>query len=302
VIKKILLLSLILIRGLLAEEREMVIVIPSYNNEAWYSKNLLSAFEQNYNKFRILYINDCSKDLTGEKVAEFALLKRPDSFCVVTFDDNSLTDIEERTEKFKEIVNQNTAFFTLVNNTSRCGALENLYRAIYSCQDDHIIVTLDGDDWLLDNDVLKRLNKVYNSSEIWMTHGRFIEYPHGGTQWCEPVPTELVQSNDVRKFKCPSHLRTFYAWIFKKIALEDLLYEEKFFPMTWDMAMMYPILEMAGERHAFISEFNYVYNMMNPINDGKVNAELQRELDALIRKKKPYQRLEKADITLSNPK
>ena len=91
----------------------------------------------------------------------------------------------------------------------------------------------------------------------------------------------------------PSHLRTFYAWIFKKIALEDLLYEGKFFTMTGDMAIMLPILEMAGERHLFISEPIYIYNMTNPINHGKVNAELQRALDRYIRSMPPYQRLEK---------
>jgi hypothetical protein len=49
---------------------------------------------------------------------------------------------------------------------------------------------------------------------------------------------------------------------------------------------------MAGERHAYIPEVTYVYNMSNPINDNKVNAQLQRGLEALIRAKPPYQRLE----------
>lgn len=269
----------------------MVVVIPSYNNQEWYQKNLLSALEQKYSKFRILYINDCSTDGTGEQVAQLAMSLRPDSFHMISFDDRFSSDIAEVTKKFREEVNRESVFFTLVNNISRSGALANHYRAAHSCADDEILLTLDGDDWFYDDEVLKRINAVYASGEIWMTHGKLIEYPHGATHWCEPVPPELVRSNEVRQFKCPSHLRTYYAWIFKKIVLEDLLYEGKFFPMTCDMAIMYPILEMAGERHAFIAEINYVYNMMNPINDGKVDRDLQNQMDKIIRGKKPYQRL-----------
>jgi len=32
----------------------------------------------------------------------------------------------------------------------------------------------------------------------------------------------------------------------KKIAKEDLMYEGKFFEMAWDLAFMFPMLEMAG--------------------------------------------------------
>jgi len=54
---------------------------------------------------------------------------------------------------------------------------------------------------------------------------------------------------------------------------------------------MYPLAEMASERHAFIKQVLYIYNMSNPINDNRVNAQLQNELDAWIRKKTPYSRL-----------
>ncbi len=294
--RMLLVLSFMFVNFLSSEEREMVVIIPSYNNEAWYYKNLISVIDQEYDHFSILYINDCSTDRTGEKVEEFAKSLMPGSFRVISFDGSFSTDVNEIAAKFREEVNRETVFFTLVNNTSRCGALENLYRAIYSCPDHEIVVTLDGDDWLLDNLVLKRVDNAYASGEVWMTHGRLIEYPHGAVDWCEPVPPDLVALGKVRQFKCPSHLRTFYAWIFKKIALEDLLYDGKFYPMTWDMAIMYPILEMAGDRHAFLSEINYVYNMINPINDGKVNQGLQQDLDRHIRKMKPYQKLEKCPL------
>lgn len=275
-------------------EKEIVVVIPSYNNDQWYMRNLLSVLNQKYQNYRIVYVNDCSTDGTAEDVEKLARICISHSLRVIRFDNSFSNDIPESVMKFKEALNQEKVFFTLVNNNSRCGALENLYRVIHSCEGHEIIVTVDGDDWLFDNEVLQRINEAYSTKEIWMTHGTLSEYPSSEVLWCEPVPPHFITTNTVRQFKCPSHLRTFYAWIFKKIALQDLVYEGKFFAMAWDMAIMYPILEMAAERHHFFSEPNYIYNIINPINDNKVNAELQRQLDRYIRNMKPYQRLESA--------
>ena len=74
--------------------------------------------------------------------------------------------------------------------------------------------------------------------------------------------------------------------------MEDLRYKGQFFPMTWDMAMMYPMIEMCGERHAFISDVIYCYNIANQINDNKVNPQLQNDLDKYIRSLPPYKKLE----------
>jgi hypothetical protein len=52
------------------------------------------------------------------------------------------------------------------------------------------------------------------------------------------------------------------------------------------------MIEMAGERHAFIPNIMYVYNIANPVNDNKVNPQLQRDLEARIRSMPPYERLE----------
>ena len=284
-----------------ATEKAFVIVIPSYNNKKWCELNLKSVINQKYKNFRIVYLNDASTDGTEETVETVALNlrssrkyseKAPVFFHSMTFDDSFSEDISETTDRFANQINSSPAFFTLVNNVNRCGALCNLYRSIYSCLDEEIIVTVDGDDWLSDNEVLIRLNKEYSSNKIWLTHGNMIEYPKGGNSWCEPVPSKVIARNAFREFKCPSHLRTFYTWLFKKISLKDLLYNGQFFSMTWDMAIMYPMIEMAGERHAFISTPNYIYNMSNPINDNKVNADLQNFLDRYIRSQEPYTRLE----------
>lgn len=243
-------------------EKKIVITIPSYNNKKYYQKNLYSVLSQNYSNFYVIYTDDFSPDGTGDLVEEF--LKNNDPQQKVT----------------------------LIKNSYRKGALHNLYTMIYACEDDAIIVTLDGDDWFPDNDVLSRLNNIYSSDEIWLTYGQFKLHPSNTVGWACPMPDYIVENNNFREFQhLPTHLRTFYAWLFKKIKTEDLLYLGNFYPMTWDMAMMFPMIEMAQERHKFISDIMYIYNDENSLSDHHVSRQLQAYLAQVVKKKTKYQRL-----------
>jgi hypothetical protein len=64
-----------------------------------------------------------------------------------------------------------------------------------------------------------------------------------------------------------------------------------FYLMAWDQAMMFPMLEMSGHRAKFVSDILYIYNAANPINDSKVNRQLQQHLETVIRSQKRYERL-----------
>lgn len=243
-------------------EKPMVVVIPSYNNQKWYDRNLQSVLSQDYTNFRVIYTDDCSPDGTGALVEQY--LREND-----------------RNKKVK-----------LIQNRSRRGALYNLYTMICSCDNDEIMVTLDGDDWFPDNKVLSRLNEIYSSGDIWLTYGQFQLHPSQIRGWASPMPDYIVENNAFRDFQhLPTHLRTFYAWLFKKIKLEDLLYLGEFYPMTWDQAMMFPMIEMAGERHQFIPDIMYIYNDENSISDHYVSRQLQAYLAQLLRKKARYKRL-----------
>ena len=178
--QNIVLFTAIIIGALQAEviEQPMVVIIPSYNNERWHKANLASVLNQNYSNYRIIYINDSSKDKTA-KYVENMVKKFVKDYRVIHFD-TLHEDIPTSTNAFIELVNQKKRFFTLVNNYRRQGALANLYRAIYSCEDHEIMVLVDGDDWLFHNDVLKEINELYNAGDIWITHGKFVEYPKGG--------------------------------------------------------------------------------------------------------------------------
>lgn len=247
-------------------ERPMVVLTTSYNNKKWFQKNVESILSQDYKNFRVIYIDDMSSDGTAEDVD--ALVKALN------------TNVE----------------FTLIRNSKRVGSFANIYEGVYSCRDEEIVISLDGDDWFPDNQVLNKINQAYSSGKVWMTHGSFVEYPNGNTTWSIPISKRIVKHSRFRKFRCPSHLRTFYAWLFKKIDVNDLMYNGWFFSMSWDQAMMFPMIEMAAERHAFIKDIVYVYNVSNPINDNKVDPQLQRDLEHYIRSKPIYPRLEKSPL------
>ncbi len=274
-----------------ASEKSIVVIIPSYNNAKYCEGNLDSILSQKYTNFRVIYIDDRSSDGMSRMVDDY-LQRREVDFLSIDFAEGLGSDIPDVTEQFEREVNNEKHFFTLIHNVNRAGALANIYRAIMSTDDSDVIVLVDGDDKLSDKKVLQRVNESYSAKkEVWLTHGKLIEHPTGECKWSIPVPEEIVKRNAFREFRCPSHLRTFYSWLFKKIDLNDLLYQGEFFPMAWDMAIMYPMIEMAADKHVFHSRVNYIYNIANNLNDNKVNADLQNELDRIIRNMPPYQPL-----------
>lgn len=251
------------------EEKSFVIVIPSYNNQAYVERNLTSVIEQKYQNYRVIYIDDASTDDTYNKV--------------VAFIENH--GCEER--------------FTLIHNQTNYKALYNLYYAIQSANNDEIIVLLDGDDQLAHPGVLGLLNQYYNDENVWLTYGQYITYPQFEKGMCRETFLKALSRGKIRH---PgmfvkktdwvfSHLRTFYAGLFKRIHLRDLLYQGKFFGSAWDLAIMFPMLEMAREHAVFIPEVLYIYNRETPLNDDKLRQQEQLFFNDLIRTFSPYQRL-----------
>lgn len=244
------------------KEKNIVVIIPSYNNAKWYKKNLDSVFSQKYENLCIIYVDDNSPDGTGGLVQQHIL---------------------EKNQSYK---------VTLIRNERHQGALANLYYAIHSCNDHDIIVLLDGDDWFAHDNVLATINNVYADPNIWLTYGQFKMHPNGKLGFCAPLSKKIVEQKEFRKIKwCVSHLRTFYAGLFKKIKIEDLLYEGEFFSVSWDRAIMYPMIEMSGAHFKFIPDILYIYNIANPINDHKVSRKFQLQLVQYIQNMSPYKEI-----------
>lgn len=240
-------------------EKEIVIIVVSYNNKDWYKKNLDSILMQKYTNYHVIYVDDVSPDGTADLVE--AYIK------------------EKKAEKN----------ITLIRNTTRCGGMENTYNAIHLVPDDKIIITLDGDDWFYHENVLSLINKVYQDPHIWLTYGQYIESDDNRVGVCRPLPQDVIINNTFRQHPwVTSHLRSFYAWLFKKIKIEDLKHDGKFFWTTWDQAMMFPMLEMAHNKIMFIPDTLYVHNIGTPLNDYKLYAKQYKKTHKEICSRKAY--------------
>lgn len=254
--------------SLVVNEKPFVIIIPSYNNAKWYELNLSSVFSQNYSNYRIIYINDCSSDET------LSLVKGYVSFC----------GQENR--------------MLLINNSQRKGALANFYYAVHSCHNDEIIISLDGDDWFKHKNVLAKLNTIYQSPKVWMTYGSYEEYPlNYGI--ASSLPSYVINQNGYRNFTwVTTHVKTFYAKLFKQIRHEDLLYQGKFYEFAWDFAIMFPMLEMAQYHSYFIPDILYVYNRVGVLPETEPVRAMRVYITNVIRSEKKYRPLAEEEFNM----
>jgi glycosyltransferase involved in cell wall biosynthesis len=239
------------------------IVIPLYNAEKWIKFCIRSIKNQTFENFDCIILDDISTDSSAEVVR-------------------------------KEIEGDNR--FKLVINSEKSFSLKNIYDGIglMSPDDEDVIVTIDGDDWLANKDVLQKLNNVYNEKECWLTYGSYAEYPRNiRGKFAKKLPQKIIDDNSFRSFEwCTSHLRTFKYHLWKKIDKVDLTDSNgDFYKMTGDLAFMFPMLEMAGNKSHYIEDILYVYNVDNPINDHKVDNSLQRKIEMILRSSKRYERL-----------
>lgn len=244
-----------------SKEKPLVIVVPSYKNAEWYKKNLGSIFAQQYENYRIIYIDDCSPDGTHELVQHY---------------------VREQGQEHR---------VTLIKNKIReGGSLPNIYRAIHMCRNDEIVLVIDGDDWLKDDPMIfTKVNAAYSNPNVMLTYGQCEQYPNGNTKY-KPYPPGVVKKNVFREYDwLGSHLRTFYAGLFKETKLKDFLRNGDFYKVTGDLAFMFPVLEMAGEHSYAFNEILYVYNEATPLNDFKLRVVDQLHCDKLIRSRPKYE-------------
>ena len=251
------------IKAPVLEDKPFVVVVASYKNEEFARKNLTSIFRQTHPNYRVIYIDDCSPDHTYDAVREITAEYR----------------MESRVK--------------LIRNEENQGALANLYNHIHTCNPNEIVVVLDGDDWFANDNVLAKLNAYYANRKTWMTYGHYLYYPsyERGVE-CQPMSYSTLKKGTARsKPWVSSHLRTFYAGLFHKIKREDLMFDGKFFPTTYDLAIMYPMIEMAREHCCYTPDIFYIYNCDTPINDYKVRRSEQMFFEKYIRDLKVYPRL-----------
>ncbi|MCH9614490.1 MAG: hypothetical protein SP1CHLAM54_15490 [Chlamydiia bacterium] len=235
------------------EEKPFVFLIMSYNNEDWVDRNLSSVFSQKYDNYRVLYLDDASKDRTSELVKKYANPK-----------------------------------MSVIRNEKNIGSMANMYQGMQQIKEHEIVIVLDGDDWLPHDQVLNRLNHYYNNEQVWLTYGQHEEYPSKKKGFCTPISPNRVRED---KF-VTSHLRSFYAKLFHTLSKEDFMMEGEFVKTATDVVTMLPMMELAGDHAFFIPEILYIYNQDNVNADWRKSLSKQKLVEEYIRRLKPYAPLE----------
>jgi len=160
------------------------------------------------------------------------------------------------------------------------------------CDDTDIIASCDGDDWWCSDRVLETLNKVYQSTHSLITYGREIFLPSMVIPLSRKVPDNIIEKNAFRPYKwLYSGLRSYYAWLFKKIKVTDLMFKEKFIAVSGDAAYFFPLLEMAGFKQTFIPDIFYVANRATGLNDFSVASSTQKAMGKYLRSRPKYEPL-----------
>lgn len=227
------------------------IVITGVNNGAYVAKTLASVFSQNYENYRVIYIDDASDDGSYDLARD------------LVYDSSHLGQV------------------TLVHNEERLGHLANLCRAVQTCKDDEIVVVLQGEDWLAHEWVLQRLNAYYADPDLWLTFGQYKDFPTYQLGICHEVKEAKFR---LQPFAA-SHLKTFYAGLFKQIRESDFICAGTFLPVCSDLAYMTPMLEMAKDHFYFIPEILYIRNTQATY---KEDRESQMRCEKFIRALDPY--------------
>ena len=235
------------------------IVVPVFNSEMYLEKCLNSIVKQTHQRFQVQVVDDCSSDSSYEIA---------NSIC-------------EKNKNFK-----------LFRNPRRIGALNNIFNLLYTKIEEPsktIDVIIDGDDYLYSSDVLNIIEEKYIKTNCLITYGSHIS---SKGVLGKKYPKIIRKLNLFRKyFWYASHLKTFRHDLWLAINPQDFLNKNgEYFPVASDLAIMFPMLEMAGNRQEFITEILYSYNDNNPISDHKIRRKEQILSAKEIRQKKRYKR------------
>jgi len=238
------------------------IVVPSFNSVAWIGKTLDSIAFQTDKNFDVCVIDDGSTVKGQKEIIQSYAQKY-----------GWLTHFHEKNE----------------------GVLYGIVHAIpdLQCEDEDVILVIDGDDWLLHERVFETLRKVYDAHDPLLTWGRCELYPPHAppVYYGQPVPEFVLTQKLCRQFPFVFwQLRSFKYKIWKYLLDADLRdHDGEYFRTQQDKAIMFPLLEMAGTRAFYVDEPLYVYNIGNPLNDFECTAtDEHHRVDAYIRNLPKY--------------
>lgn len=244
----------------LDSSKNFIFLISSYNQSQFINRNLNSIRMQNYNKdkYKIVYVNDNSTDDSKNIIKKF-------------ISDNKTINIK------------------LINNKVNKGPAYSRYLGYKNAKEDEICIFLDGDDWLVDKNTLKKISYCYSKYDIYATFGSMTD-----TKWQYDMWRNYDRTINDNYFP---HLRTCYAFLCKKVPVKYLKYNKEWIKIVTDVALFTCIVELCNNKYAFIkSEFVYYnnYNNRNNPNTGfECNNKTKKQIETRKNIKNNLKKLKK---------
>ncbi len=248
--------------------RNFKIIVPFYNASEFIEGCVNSIMTQRYDNFTAIFIDDASTDDSWDKLPH----------------DND-----------KAIC---------IRNKVNVTALENIHNATMEyCDKDDIVILVDGDDKLQNKKVLSYINDFYNKEDCWIMYGQATwtnsdKNPNGIRGVASAYSVNEFDNLRKTGFRV-SHIRTYIAGLYKNIQKQDPDFScmkdsnGDFYRCTYDVAIMYPIMEIAGfDKIKYNDKSLYIYNRENPISDDRVRQKMQWDIHADILKKKSFTKID----------
>ena len=242
----------------------MKIVVPCYNAKNQIADCIRSIQAQTDKDFEVVIVNDASTDRTQD-IALKAI--------------------------------SGDSRFRLMSSQNNSGAMASIVKGItyLAPHENDIIAIIDGDDMLNIPKALEIVRRTYTRTNGLITYGSFVT--RDGKKLNQQIGKRHQQRViDLNLFRMApwisTHLKTFKYMLYSKIDKRDF-FDSRGKPWSTcsDLALMFPMLEMAGDRQEAISDAIYRYSFNTPISDGILRREQQIKDDKELRSMKPYRKM-----------
>jgi len=234
-----------------------IIIIPFYNAREYIKECIDSVFLQTYTNWIVVCTDDNSDDGSSDLIPDDPrIIKR--------------------------------------NGGQRRRQLANIYEAIVHSgveyDEDDVICTLDGDDRLLEPFSLEIVAEIYRGKpNCLLTYGQYVT-SSGKPGHCKPYIRNEFDLLREKSFRA-SHFRTFKWKLYREFLRQDpevLSYKDDkgdFFLMAADLAIMFPLMEIAGYPNIIFNETPIYWYRLHERNEHVVDRPLQQRTDKEIHRK-----------------
>lgn len=227
------------------KQRSFTFVVYASNQDSWCERCLSSIFSQNYESYRVIFIDDASLDETYVSAQNFVMNAAQDERVI------------------------------LMRNEKKLGIAASLYLAAEHCLDQEVIIPLEAKDWLVQEDILSRLNQAFQNPDVWIAKSAALSYPE----------FQRVESEG---------LFAFYAALLKEVPISELFVGGG---LSVDKdAYMLPIKELSGGRHKTFAEPFLFANQAGLQSKKQIAHSFRSSQKPLREFPESKQQLEKADL------